>query len=100
MAVIFVFIQLGLFKIPLRAFFIVTSVLMYLMAVSFVGGGISELQEAQVISQTVIEASWYPNIDWLGLYPTVETTAAQLALLLLGCGIVFFQIFQAGKKTI
>lgn len=100
LAVIFVFIQLGLFKIPLRAFFIVTSVLMYLMAVSFVGGGISELQEAQVISQTVIEASWYPNIDWLGLYPTVETTAAQLALLLLGGGIVFFQIFQAGKKTI
>lgn len=71
---------------------------MYLMAVSFVGGGISELQEAQVISQTVIEASWYPNIDWLGLYPTVETTAAQLALLLLGCGIVFSRFSKRGRK--
>lgn len=91
LAAIFVLIQLGLFKIPLRPFFLVTSVLMYLMAISFVGGGISELQEAQVMSQTVIEASWYPNVDWLGLYPTVETTAAQLFLLILGLGIAVWR---------
>lgn len=90
LAVIFFVIQQGLFKIPLRPFFIVTSVLMYLMAVSFVGGGISELQEAQVISQTPFEAEWFPNIDWLGLYPTLETCGAQVALLVIGIAYYFY----------
>ena len=54
---------------------------MYLLAVSFAGSGVSELQEAQVISQTVIPWSWLPNIDWLGLYPTYETIGIQLLLL-------------------
>ena len=82
LAVIFAVIRLGLFRIPLRPFFIVTSILMYLMAVSFAGGGISSLQEAQLVPQTVITASWFPNIDWLGLYPTYESVGLQLALLI------------------
>ena len=79
LAVIFAVIRLGLFRIPLRPFFIVTSILMYLMAVSFAGGGISSLQEAQLVPQTVITASWFPN---LGLYPTYESVGLQLALLI------------------
>lgn len=80
--VIFALIRKGLFHIPMKPFFQVTSLLMFLLAVSFAGGGVSELQEAQVIPQTVFEASWFPNIDWLGLYPTYETVGIQLALLL------------------
>ena len=81
LAILFAIIQKGLIRIPLRQFFVVTSTFMYLLAVSFAGSGVSELQEAQVISQTVIPWSWLPNIDWLGLYPTYETIGIQLLLL-------------------
>lgn len=91
LAIIFGVIQMGLLRIPLRPFFIVTSTLMFLMAVAFAGSGVSELQEAQVVSQTVINADWLPSIDLLGLYPTVETLTTQLVLLLLGVGTYFMR---------
>lgn len=80
--VIFALIRKGLFHIPLKPFFHITSFLMFILAVSFAGGGVSELQEAQIIPQTVFQSSWFPNIDWLGLYPTYETVGIQAALLL------------------
>lgn len=80
--VIFALIRKGLFHIPLKPFFQITSFLMFILAVSFAGGGVSELQEAQIIPQTVFQSSWFPNIDWLGLYPTYETVGIQAALLL------------------
>lgn len=91
LALIFLIVHKGLFKIPLRPFFIVTGTLMYIMAVSFAGGGVSELQEAQVVSQTVLPISWFPNIDWLGLYPTYETVGIQVALLLIGVIMIIYQ---------
>ncbi len=87
LAIIFGVIQMGLLRIPLRPFFIVTSTLMFLMAVAFAGSGVSELQEAQVISQSVIEAEWFPSIDLLGIYPTWETVATQIVLLALGAAV-------------
>lgn len=91
---IFVILHKGLFRIPLRPFFIVTGSLMYIMAISFAGGGISELQEAQVVSQTVFEYSWFPNIDWLGLYPTYETIGIQVALLVIGVGTLLYRKYR------
>lgn len=82
LSAVFAVIRLGLFRIPLRPFFIVTSLLMVLMAISFAGGGVSSLQEAQLVPQTVITASWFPHIDWIGLYPTYESAGLQLVLLI------------------
>jgi high-affinity iron transporter len=80
LAVIFtLFYRFGV-RIPLRPFFTVTSVLLYYMAFVFMGKGIRELQEGNALSATFIP---FPTVDWLGLYPTVETLLAQLALLLL-----------------
>lgn len=61
------------------------------MAVSFAGGGISELQEAQVVSQTVLAVSWFPHVDWLGLYPTYETVGIQILLLIVGIAALVYQ---------
>ena len=83
--------QRGILRIPLRPFFIFTSVLMYVLAVSFAGGGIAELQEAGVVGQTVIESSIIPTIDYLGIYPTVETLGAQGFMILLAVGMVYYR---------
>lgn len=67
-------------KIPLRPFFAVTSVLLYYMAFVFTGKGIHELQEGHVIPETALAI---PKIGFFGVYPTVETTVAQIVLLAL-----------------
>lgn len=98
--ILYAVIQFGLLRIPLRPFFIVTSALMFLLAVTFAGSGVSELQEAGVVSQTFFDAPWFPNIDWLGLYPTWETCGIQLFLLAAGAITLIWRHMQSGKKTV
>lgn len=81
LAVIFtLFYRFGV-RIPLRPFFGVTSVLLYYMAFVFMGKGIRELQEGNLVSITIIPGA--PHVDAFGLYPTVETLLAQLVLFVL-----------------
>jgi high-affinity iron transporter len=81
LAVIFtLFYRFGV-RIPLRPFFSVTSVLLYYMALVFMGKGVRELQEGNAVSITMIHGM--PTVDALGLYPTWETLSAQLLLLVL-----------------
>jgi len=78
LAVIFtLFYRYGI-RVPLRPLFATTSVLLYYMAFVFMGKGIRELQEGNVVSITVIPGA--PFVDFLGLYPTVETLLGQLVL--------------------
>jgi high-affinity iron transporter len=83
---VFIVIRYGSQKLPLRPFFIGTSVLMYIMAIAFAGGGIKELQEADVVSVTPL--SFIGSIDLLGVYPTMETLVPQVALI--GLAIVSY----------
>jgi len=81
LAVIFtLFYRFGV-RVPLRPLFGVTSVLLYYMAFVFMGKGMRELQEGNLVSITIIPGG--PHVDLLGLYPTVETLLAQLVLLVL-----------------
>ncbi len=95
LAVIFtLFYRYGV-RIPMRPFFAVTSILLYYMAFVFMGKGIRELQEANVMPITVIPGA--PHIDAMGIYPSVETLAGQGILLLL---LVFATVktFWPGHK--
>ena len=92
-AILFFALQTGVLRIPLKPFFLFTSVLMYLLAVTFAGGGIRELQEGGVFGQTPLE--FVPTIDVLGIYPTVETFGVQVALLALGIGAFLYRKRQA-----
>jgi high-affinity iron transporter len=65
-------------RLPLGLFFGATAVLLFVLAVSFAGGGILELQEAGWVGITPL-AGW-PRLPAIGLYPTLETVVAQLAL--------------------
>lgn len=67
-------------KLPLGPFFAGTAVLLYALAVMFAGNAMLELQEARLIATTPLAGM--PSIPSLGLFPTVESVAAQAVLLL------------------
>ena len=58
-----------------------TSILLYYMAFVFMGKGIRELQEGNIMRITVIPGG--PHVDALGIYPSVETLTAQGILIVL-----------------
>ncbi len=68
-------------RLPLKPFFALTSAFLYYMAFGFAGKGIAELQEGGFIATTIVP--WAPRIPTLGIYPTVESLAAQALLLVL-----------------
>ena len=81
LAIVFtLFYRFGV-RIPLRPFFATTSVLLYYMAFVFMGKGIRELQEGNLMTITVIPG--FPHVEALGLFPSVETLLGQLLLLVL-----------------
>jgi high-affinity iron transporter len=77
----FAIIRHGSMRLPLKPFFMGTSILMFIMSISFVGGGIKELQEGDVIPTTMIGG--FPTVEVLGVYPTIQTLAPQIGLLAL-----------------
>lgn len=98
LVVVFVAIRYGSLRIPLRPFFIGTSILMYIMAISFAGGGVKELQEADVIAVTPV--SFVGTIDLLGIYPTVETLVPQVALVVLAVlSYLYYTRKSAGTRV-
>jgi high-affinity iron transporter len=97
LVVIFILVRYGSLVIPIRAFFLGTSLLMYAMSIAFAGGGIKELQEADVIGVTPV--GFVEAIDILGIYPTVETLAPQAALLILAVLSVLWHRKKARKQA-
>ena len=60
--------------------------LLYALAIVFVGQGIASLQEASVVKATFVR--FVPTIQALGIFPTVQTLAAQVLLFaVLGGGV-------------
>ena len=88
-------LKLGL-KLPLKYFFGATGTLLYIMAFIFAGNGIKELQAAQWLPTTPLSAP--APIPMLGIYPTVETLAAQ-GLMLFAFLATSFWMAQERKRT-
>ncbi len=74
--VIFLVLRFTSVKIPIGPFFLVTSIVMAVLVVIFAGGGIHALIEGDLIEGTYLSS--VPTNDWIGLYPYVETIAAQV----------------------
>lgn len=68
-------------KIPINLFFKAASVFIYLLAFKILGVSVHALQVSKTISIHTLHS--FPFIDWIGLYPTVETLLPQLVLLLI-----------------
>ena len=74
----FAIFKLGL-RMPLKYFFAGTGTLLYIMAFIFAGTGINQLQAAGWVPATPLD--FPPAVPVLGIYPTMETLAAQALLL-------------------
>jgi high-affinity iron transporter len=85
---IFLLVRFGSLAIPIKPFFLGTSILMYIMSVAFAGGGVKELQEADVIGVTPVD--FVQSVDILGIYPTVETLLPQIVLLILAIASILY----------
>lgn len=72
-------------RLPIGKFFAYSSALVAVLAVVLAGKGVAALQEAGYLGIRPLD--WAPRISMLGLFPTVQTIAAQIAafvILLLG----------------
>jgi high-affinity iron transporter len=85
--VYFLINQLGM-RIPVKWFFVVTSVFLYYMAFMFMGKGLHELQMGGALSLT--GANFVPEIPWLGMYPTWETFIGQMILVVAYAGALIY----------
>jgi high-affinity iron transporter len=65
----------GVLKIPTKAFFRVTSALLYFLSITIAGKAVVELQAGGFLKTTSLE-SW-PTISPLGFYPTLENLLVQ-----------------------
>ena len=88
LAVVYVAINRYGVRLPLKPFFGVTSAFLYYTAFVFAGKGIAELQAGGVVGTTILPGG--PRLPALGIYPTVESLAAQALLLLLAVGALFW----------
>jgi high-affinity iron transporter len=80
------------YMIPIGPVFTATSVLLYALAVIFAGQGVASFQESGVLGATFV--SHVPTLPMLGLYPTVQTVAAQGFLLILAISALAFPLVK------
>lgn len=73
-------------RLPLRQFFSVTSIFMFVLAVVFAGKGVAALQEA---GKLPIDPISFPCIDLLGIYPNLQALLIQAGLVLLAVFILW-----------
>ncbi|MBP3893877.1 MAG: FTR1 family iron permease [Atopobiaceae bacterium] len=96
LAAVYIAVRYFSVRLPLKPFFRVTSIFMFIMSISFLGSGIKELIEGNVLTMTPI--SWIPSnevLEVLGIFPCWETIIPQLILI----GItVFVYIYQVRKS--
>lgn len=97
---ILVFIALLILKvglrIPMRPFFMVSSLLVFYLGLKFTGMGINGLQLAGLLPAT--SSDILPSIGWIGMYPTWEGFLPQLILIIVAITMLF--INQINSKDL
>lgn len=103
---VFVFLAIRFLsvKLPIRPFFLGTSILMFVMSISFLGSGIKELIEGDVIDMTSPEwlqaiIPFNDTLDVLGVYPVLETLIPQLILIFVTLFIFVMQKYPNKNHT-
>ncbi|PLS09474.1 FTR1 family iron permease [Neobacillus cucumis] len=94
LAYLMVFVGL---KLPLRPFFMVSSIIVFYLCIKFTGMGIHSLQLAGLIPTSNAEA--IPSIGFFALYPSWESTIPQIALVFAAIIIILYKNIK-NKKLI
>ncbi|MCD1257403.1 FTR1 family iron permease [Paenibacillus athensensis] len=81
-------------RLPIRPFFLVSSVIVFYLCFKFMGSGIHSLQMGGVLPATVHD--YLPDYSALSLYPSWYSTLPQLVFLLAGLTIILAQ--QTAKR--
>jgi high-affinity iron transporter len=97
LALSFVVIKRAADRIPMKMFFHATSIMLYALAIVFVGQGVASLQEASIVPVTFVD--YAPTIPMLGLFPTIQTLGAQAVLLMLAAASVFVPRSSAARSV-
>ena len=86
-----ILIAWGIFKfsvqLPLKLFFRVNSIFLYLLAIVFAGKGVAALQEAGKLR---IDPVNFFEIDALGIFPNLESLGIQVAMIAIAIALYFF----------
>jgi len=77
---VYIAMSRGAMKLPLRPFFLFTGALLYYMAFVFTGKGVAELISGKVFQPTLVK--WMPTVEFVGIYPYLQTLVPQLAIVL------------------
>ncbi|MBL4934783.1 FTR1 family iron permease [Clostridium sp. YIM B02515] len=77
--VAFLMLKVGL-RIPMRPFFLISSLLVFYLGLKFTGMGINGLQNAGVLPAT--SSDNLPTIAWLAVYPSWQSVVPQIVLVL------------------
>lgn len=80
-------LKIGL-KVPLRPFFLVSSLLVFYLGFKFTGMGIHGLQLAGLLPAKVVP--YLPSIDFLALYPNWQSTIPQMLLVAGAIGLIIW----------
>lgn len=83
----FVVMRIGV-RLPIKQFFQINAILLFILAVIFSGQGVSALQEAGVISTSILDI---PSVEILGIYPTLQSIGLQIFVVLIGAGLLAYQ---------
>lgn len=83
-------------RLPLRPFFRVNMLLMFLLAVVFAGKGVAALQEGSVFPVNPIN---FPRIELLGIYPNLESLGLQFALVFIAATWGLYSYLKTNRKT-
>lgn len=99
LAVIYFVMRYTTVKLPLRPFFLFTSILLFLMCFTFMGKGVQELTEAGFISG----ASKLPfmhgfSIPDLGIYDRAETMLPQMMIVIASLWLLLSNHFRRGAR--
>lgn len=96
---IYVIFRYTTVRLPLKPFFKFTSILLFLLCISFMGKGVVELTEAGVISgsTTIPAMNGYQN-TWLNIYDRAETLIPQIMLVIASCWMLLNNSLKE-KKT-
>ncbi|MDR6882257.1 FTR1 family protein [Bacillus sp. 3255] len=98
--VAFLILKIGL-RIPMRPFFLISSIFVFYLCFKFAGMGVHGLQLAGYLPATT--ESWLPSWEFVALYPTLESTIPQLLLLFSAMIAVMWQrlkAFQSNNSTV
>ncbi len=97
LAIVYYLIAKVSVRLPLKPFFTFTSWLMFILCLSFLGKGIGELQEADVIGRTVV--SWMNgwSAEAIGIYDRYENLIPQIILLVVTIVSVIYQNNRSKK---